>query len=153
MFPGPNDTWEPYSVREKASVKPSLATNGVSTDAIDPGNPEGDKPEEVQFEEDRESLEGAVWPIQEGHIVNWPCFLAFLTHVCNSINLNAVFYTPILLLAQPAWTTTDHERISEFLFEKLKVPALCIMDSAMATLYAYSAENACIIDVGKSTLR
>jgi actin-related protein 9 len=144
MFPGPNNTWEPYSVRQKAVAKPAEATNGDGGDAMDT-----DKAEDVQYEEDRASLEGAVWPIQNGRIVDWPCFYAFLTHVCNSINLNSVIFTPVLIIAQPAWSNMDLERITKFLFEQFKVPALSIIDASVASLYAYSARDACIVDVGK----
>jgi actin-related protein 9 len=53
-----------------------------------------------------------------------------------------------MLIAQPAWTAKNHEDITQFIFEKFKTPALCIMDSAMATSYAYGIGSATIVDVG-----
>jgi actin-related protein 9 len=53
-----------------------------------------------------------------------------------------------MLIAQPCWTAKNHEDITQFVFEKFKTPALCIMDSALATLYAFGVANATIVDVG-----
>ena len=38
--------------------------------------------------------------------------------------------------------------ITQFFFEHFKIPAFCLMDAAVATLYAYSVPSATIIDVG-----
>jgi actin-related protein 9 len=53
-----------------------------------------------------------------------------------------------MLIAQPSWTAKNHEDITQFIFEKFKTPALCIMDSALATSYAFGIANATVIDVG-----
>lgn len=75
-----------------------------------------------------------------------PAFLALLHHVHNI--LSPTLHTPILLIAQPAWTAQDHEALTQFFFEKFKTPAFCIMDSALAVSYAYGVQNATVIDVG-----
>jgi actin-related protein 9 len=75
-----------------------------------------------------------------------PAFLALLNHVHNI--LSPTLHTPILLIAQPAWTAQDHEALTQFFFEKFKTPAFCIMDSALAVSYAYGVENATVIDIG-----
>ena len=106
---------------------------------------EGD--DEVVWEEDRVSEEGAIWPIQQGKIVDWPCFFALITHTYNS--LNPPFHTPILLITQPAWTPREHEKLTQFFFEKFKVPAFGLMDAALATTWAYGVHTATVIDVGK----
>jgi actin-related protein 9 len=82
----------------------------------------------------------------EGRIDNMPAFFAFLHHVHNT--LSPTLHTPIMLIAQPSWTAKNHEDITAFIFEKFKTPALCIMDSALATSYAFGIANATIIDVG-----
>jgi len=97
-------------------------------------------------EEDRVSEEGAIWPIQRGRITDWPCFYALMSHVYNTVN--PPFHTPILLISQPAWTLKDHERVTQFFFEKFKVPAFALMDSAMATSYAYGLPTVAVVDVG-----
>jgi actin-related protein 9 len=75
-----------------------------------------------------------------------PAFLALLNHVHNI--LSPTLHTPILLIAQPAWTAQDHEALTQFFFEKFKTPAFCIMDSALAVSYAYGIQNATVIDIG-----
>jgi actin-related protein 9 len=75
-----------------------------------------------------------------------PAFLALLNHVHNI--LSPTLHTPILLIAQPAWTAQDHEALTQFFFEKFKTPAFCIMDSALAVSYAYGVQNATVIDIG-----
>lgn len=73
-------------------------------------------------------------------------FFALLNHVF--VTLSPILHTPVLLIAQPAWTAKNHEDITQFIFEKFKTPALCIMDGALATSYAYGIANAAVIDVG-----
>lgn len=92
------------------------------------------------------SEEGAIWPVQRGRITDWPCFYALMSHVYNTVN--PPFHTPILLISQPAWTLKDHERVTQFFFEKFKVPAFTIVDAAMAASYAYGITTATIVDVG-----
>ncbi|KAJ9649576.1 Actin-like protein arp9 (SWI/SNF complex component arp9) [Coniosporium tulheliwenetii] len=127
MFPAENGEWEPFKVRRKT------ADNGQSE-------------QEPTYEEDVISEEGAVWPMVEGRIVNWPCFFALITHVYNT--LNPPFHTPILLVAQPAWTNRDIERITQFFFEKFKIPAFALVDSATAACWAYGTNTATIVDIG-----
>lgn len=75
-----------------------------------------------------------------------PAFFALLNHIF--VTLSPTLHTPVMLIAQPAWTAKNHEDITQFIFEKFKTPALCIMDSALATSYAYGIANATVIDVG-----
>lgn len=75
-----------------------------------------------------------------------PAFFALLNHIY--VTLSPILHTPVMLIAQPAWTAKNHEDITQFIFEKFKTPALCIMDSALATTYAYSVAHAAVIDVG-----
>ncbi|KAJ5152776.1 uncharacterized protein N7482_009254 [Penicillium canariense] len=103
--------------------------------------------EEIFYEEDVTSDEGAVYPIQNGRIVDWPCFFALLTHIYNA--LSPPFHTPIMLIAQPVWSARDREAITQFVFEKFKVPAFSLLDSALAACYGYGAQTATIVDVGK----
>lgn len=135
MFPGQQaGEWEPHKVRRKHKSD----TNGH----VD-GN---DATEEDEYEEDRSSDEGAVWPIEAGRIVNWSCFFALMEHVHRQIGPG--LHTPILLIAQPVWTSREHERMTSFFFEKFKCPGFAIVDSAVATCYAYGVETATVVDVG-----
>jgi actin-related protein 9 len=145
MFPAEKEgEFEPYKIRRKQD-KPA-ATNGDSkTDAQDQKPAEGDA--ETIWEEDRVSEEGAIWPIQQGRIVDWDCFFALLSHVYNT--LNPPFHTAILVVTQPAWTPRENEKITQFFFEKFKVPAFGLMDAALATTWAYGIHTATVVDVGK----
>lgn len=89
---------------------------------------------------------GADYDILEGRITNMPAFLALMNHI-HSV-LSPTLHTPILLIAQPAWTAQDIEALTQFFFEKFKTPAFCIMDSALAISYAYGVQNGTVIDVG-----
>ncbi|CAC9889830.1 actin-like ATPase domain-containing protein [Aureobasidium pullulans] len=108
--------------------------------------PPADGDSEPEYEEDVLSEQGAVWPIQQGRIVDWDCFFALVDHVYR--NINPPFHTAVLLIAQPTWTPKEHEKIAQFIFEKLKPPAFGLMDAASATLYAYGVSTATIVDVG-----
>jgi actin-related protein 9 len=84
--------------------------------------------------------------LTEGRIENMPAFFAFLNHIHNT--LSPTLHTPVMLVAQPTWTAKNHEDVTQFIFEKFKTPALCIMDSALATSYAFGIASATVIDVG-----
>lgn len=139
MFPAEKDgEWEPYKVRRKGAengAEPKPESNGANGDEEGP-----------VFEEDFVTEEGATWPIQEGSIVDWSCFFALLTHVYNQ--LSPPFHTPILLISEPAWTLRDHEKITQFVFEKFRPPGFAMMDSAQAACWAYGVHTATVIDIG-----
>ncbi|EEP77686.1 conserved hypothetical protein [Uncinocarpus reesii 1704] len=122
--------------------------NGQQTVQQEDAQPETTYVEEEQviYEEDPTSDEGAVYPIRGGAVVDWTCFFALLTHIYNT--LSPPFHTPILLIAEPVWTARDRETLTQFIFEKFKTPAFCLMDSALAVCYAYGTANATIIDIG-----
>ena len=167
MFPAAKEgEWEPHKVREKkkagaTTVKTTNGTaNGVSGSA-----PAGDvemtdqqpaaetKPETSAeeasanaYEEDQESLEGVVYPVRGGRIENWSCFLALMTHVYNT--LSPPFHTPVLVVAQPCWTSRDQEILTQFFFENFKIPAFSLVDSALLACYAYGVPSALVIDIG-----
>jgi actin-related protein 9 len=144
MFPAEKEgEWEPYKVRRRQDnlAANSEVQNGDAKTTID-----GEE-EEIAYEEDRVSEEGAVWPLQDGKIVNWSCFFALISHVYNT--MNPPFHTPILLIAQPAWTPREHEKLTQFFFEKFKTPAFGLMDAALATSWAYGVHTATVVDVGK----
>ncbi|KAJ5691982.1 hypothetical protein N7462_001405 [Penicillium macrosclerotiorum] len=126
--------------------KPEQKNGEANGDAAN-GEESTEKIQETIYEEDVASDEGAVYPIQNGRIVDWPCFFALLTHIYNA--LSPPFHTPIMLIAQPVWSARDREAITQFVFEKFKVPAFSLMDSALAACYGYGAQTATVIDIGK----
>ncbi|KAJ6112525.1 hypothetical protein N7512_007849 [Penicillium capsulatum] len=174
MFPGEKKgEYEPYRIREqrrqvqagngsdpsKAPPKEDVEMKDASEPAAqqteaapktEPPRKADEAPrtiEEIFYEEDVTSEEGAIYPIENGRIVDWPCFFALLTHVYNA--LSPPFHTPVMLVAQPVWTARDREAVTQFVFEKFKVPAFSLMDSALAALYGYGAQTATVVDVGK----
>ena len=178
MFPAEKKgEYEPYKIRERRQeVKDSNGTTApedvemkdaesaqqdgtVKTETEQPGDApktEGQDTNgevkqgtttEIFYDEDVTTDEGAVYPLQNGHIVDWPCFFALLTHVYN--HLSPPFHTPIMLISEPAWSARDRETITQFVFEKFKTPAFCMMDSALAVCYGYGTSTATVVDVGK----
>ena len=170
MFPGLNPgEWEPSRIRSAAAAESSM-TNGASNvvDAThQPDTEMNDAPKTeptsesqieqkhedpantdamITFEEDPTSDEGAVYPLRDGHVENWPCLFALLTHVFNT--LSPPFHTPVIVISQPCWSARDHELLTQFFFESFKIPALCLMDAALAASYAYGVPTATVIDVG-----
>ncbi|KAJ5385423.1 hypothetical protein N7517_003334 [Penicillium concentricum] len=171
MFPAEKKgEYEPYRVHERRQVvkvnngteapkadvemkdaepdgTPTTETT-VKTDENTQNNEEPTKTiEEVFYEEDPASDEGAIYPIENGRIVDWPCFFALLTHIYNT--LSPPFHTPIMLVGQPVWSARDREAITQFVFEKFKAPAFSLMDSALAACYGYGTATATVVDVGK----
>lgn len=155
MFPAEKKgEWESLKVRKKAHTssaeRETTTKNKRDTVMREANGGENenivDIEEELVYEEDPTTDEGAVFPLQAGHIVNWSCFFALLNHVYNA--LSPPFHTPILVVSQPAWTAHDHERLTQFFFEKFKIPAFCLIDSALAVCYAFSTATATIVDVG-----
>ncbi|RMD40808.1 hypothetical protein DV735_g4348, partial [Chaetothyriales sp. CBS 134920] len=102
--------------------------------------------EEDSFEADPLDEEGAVYPIVEGRIENWSCFFALLSYIHKVLSPH--FHSPLLMVAQPAWSARDKEIITQFVFENWKVPAFCMFDAALAAAYAYSTPSALVVDVG-----
>ena len=147
MFPAQNPgEYEPVRVRRRQQPpSPHQQQNGTSG-AEDTDHQQHDSDDDSVWEEDPVSEEGAIWPIKGGRIVDWPCFYALIAHVHNTIN--PPFHTPILLISEPVWTLKEYEKVTRFIFEKFKVPAYSMMDSALAAAYAYGVPTATVIDVG-----
>lgn len=151
MFAGEKEAeYEPVKVRRKEKVAAPPEAQRPHGDATN-GELAVTKPqedEEAEWEVDRISEEGAIWPIRDGRVVDWPCFYALMNHVHKTVN--PPFHTPILLLSEPVWTSKEHERVTQFFFEKFKTPAFSMMDAAMASSYAYGIPTATVVDVGFS---
>ncbi|TID25282.1 actin-like ATPase domain-containing protein [Venturia nashicola] len=135
MFPGEiADKWEPFKIRHKE------ASNGAVKAEI-----EGVV--EPEYFEDQVTEDGAVWPMEAGRIVNWSCFFGLLEYVHS--RLSPSLHSPIFLVGQPCWTVKDHQKITQFIFEKFHPPAFNIVDSALCAMFAYKeVTNACIVDIG-----
>ena len=73
--------------------------------------------------------------------------LAFLDHV-HSMLTTTYHNTPIMLMASPQWTRLDCEAIAQYIFEKTRTPALCMIHSGLATQYGLKWPNMTVIDIG-----
>ena len=101
---------------------------------------------EEYLEDEVDSDEGAVWPIVEGRIEDFPCFTALMTHVWHSMNAN--FSNPVIIVAQPAWSLRDYENMTRMVFQHWSSPALHIADAAPLALYGVGVESGVVVDVG-----
>ena len=144
--------WEPVKIREKTITQKVVSATGDKKERED-GLSKGDamggvehEVEEVIYEEDPDSDEGAVYPLQNGRIKNWSCFYALLQHVYNL--LSPPFHTPILLITQPVWSKRECEYLVNFMFEKFQPPGLSLLDSAKASFFAHNVPVGIVIDVG-----
>nr|POF03936.1 actin-like protein arp9 [Quercus suber] len=133
--------YEPVKIRKRERNHANGEYAGNGSEAAN-----GTESTEAEWEEDRISEEGAVWPLRQGRIVDWPCFYALMIHVHNTVN--PPFHTPIMLIAEPVWTVKEREKVTQFFFEKFKVPAFTIVDAAVAASWAFSLPTAVVVDVG-----
>lgn len=155
MFPAEKEgEWEACKVRRRGKKKnvtedqQAQANGGEGASGANGMNGANGEQVDLEYYEDWDTDEGAVWAMNQGRVVNWSCFFALLNHVYNKLSPHMPIQTPILLIAQPCWTQKDHEQIAQFCFEKFKCPALSMMDSASASMYGYSVRHACVIDIG-----
>lgn len=139
MFRGETpDKWEPFKVRPKDTA------NGAKQEPVESN---GISLTEPDFYEDQETEEGAIWPMKQGRIVDWPAFFGLIEYVYN--RLGPTIYTPICLVSQPCWSMKDQQKITQYIFEKFRPPAFSLVDSALCAVYAFNnLQNACIIDIG-----
>ncbi|KAG5996601.1 hypothetical protein E4U43_002828 [Claviceps pusilla] len=121
------DKWRPYYTFQRTKV-----VNGVETE---------------EWVEDVDADTDAVWPIQGGRIIHMDAFLAFLEHV-HGLLTTTYHNTPIMLMASPQWTRPDCEAIAQYVFEKTRTPALCMIHSGLATQYGLKWPNMTVIDIG-----
>ncbi|CAK7212450.1 Actin-like protein arp9 [Sporothrix bragantina] len=137
--------WRPYRTfkrKKQQKLAATAATNGDAAIADDAA-----KEDEWEYVEDPESSEGAVYPLEAGHIVNMDAFLAFLEHV-HGLLTTTYHNTPIVLMTSSQWTRPDCETIALYIFEKTRTPALCMINSALATQYGLKWPHMTVIDIG-----
>jgi actin-related protein 9 len=147
MFPAQEaGHYEPVRYRRKEKkAQPAVQNESSAAPTNGELKKEGEE-EEEEWEEDPTNEEGAIWPIQKGSIVDWPCFYALIEHVYQSTQ--PLWHTPILIISDPVWTHKECEKVAQFIFEKFKTPALAMMDAAVAASYAYGVPTATVVDVG-----
>ncbi|KAI8953855.1 actin-like ATPase domain-containing protein [Xylaria longipes] len=130
-----SDGYLPYYTFKRKKAETVVPVDGAKDD------------DEWEYVEDRDSIEGATYPIQGGRIVNMPAFLAFIEHV-HSLLTTTFHNTPIVLMASPQWTRPDCEAIAQYIFERTKTPALCLLHSAVASQYGLKWPSMTVVDIG-----
>lgn len=159
--PGTNGGGLAPPKKDAGSVTPGGQGQGV-TPTPQPMEVDGELAEGM-WVEDEEDQDGAVWFMRKGRIVEWNAFFAmlFVPPTCGEEGqfadsyrnyiydtINPTIGTPVLLVHPPSFTQDDKERVTQFFFEKLKVPGLSLLDSSIAAMWAYGAQTAAVIDVG-----
>ncbi|KAI1128885.1 actin-like ATPase domain-containing protein [Nemania abortiva] len=136
----------PYHTYKRKKITTAATTTTTTT--TEPTNDSKDKDEDDwEYVEDRDSVEGAIYPMQGGRIVNMPAFLAFIDHV-HGLLTQTFHNTPIVLMASPQWTRPDCETITRYIFERTKTPALCLLHSAVAAQYGLKWPSMTVVDIG-----
>ena len=136
MFPGLKPrTFEPVKIVKEKKINGGENING---------NVNGG--EEESYVEDPTSDEGAIYPIQDGRVVDSVCLMALLKHIHNVVS--PPFNTPVLVVTQPAFTDFEYELLTSYCFSQWTVPAFTLVDAAVAAQYAYNTATCVVIDVG-----
>ncbi|KAI0164974.1 actin-like ATPase domain-containing protein [Xylariaceae sp. FL1272] len=149
MFKDPDtNDFVPFRIykRKKDAAQSAAQTDAPSGAAASTTKSGGDD-DEWEYVEDRDSVEGAIYPIISSKIVNMPAFLAFLEHVHNLLT-TTYHNTPIVLMVSPSWSRGQIEIVTRYIFEKTKTPSLCLMNSACATQYGTKHPNMTVVDIG-----
>jgi actin-related protein 9 len=151
MFPGDKEgEYTPMKIVEvtkKVDNPPILSNGEADQEMVDATNGPESTTLETSYIDDPLHTADAVYPMVAGSIVNYPCLFALFSHIFQT--LSPPFHVPVLLVAQPAWTHQDRERITQYFFESFKIPAFAMIDSATAAMYSYGKESACVVDVGQ----
>ncbi|KIH94775.1 hypothetical protein SPBR_03598 [Sporothrix brasiliensis 5110] len=138
--------WRPYRTFKRKKQQPKQKQKQLALTANGDSGADG-KEDEWEYVEDPESDEGAVYPMQGGYIINMDAFLAFLEHV-HGLLTTTYHNTPIVLMTSSQWTRPDCEAIALYIFEKTRTPALCMINSALATQYGLKWPHMTVIDIG-----
>ncbi|OAA56677.1 chromatin remodeling complex subunit [Niveomyces insectorum RCEF 264] len=146
--------WRPYRTwkrKKTGSAAAAMAATTTTSDGADNGSADDAAKdadsEEWEYVEDPDSDEGAVYPMDAGYIVNMEAFLAFLEHV-HGLLTTTYHNTPIVLMTSPQWSRPDCEAIALYVFEKTRTPALCMINSALATQYGLKWPHMTVVDIG-----
>lgn len=93
--------------------------------------------------------ESKIHPIQHGKIVDIDAFNYLIKLIYKTMTKDALIQPALMLVSSGGWTRPDTEAITQYAFETTKVPGLCILDNAPATAFAYSIQDAFVVDIGK----
>lgn len=101
-----------------------------------------------------------VYPIVNGNIKDLNAFLYFLKLIYKSafkkksmmnLDFKDIQSTtiPMILLSHYSWSSSEHELITQYVFETIRLGYLMILPVSLSTSYAFgSIQNCLIIDIG-----
>lgn len=94
----------------------------------------------------------AIYPIQNGKIINLPAFnyLFKLIYKHVQAQMSSNIAIGVLMLGSFRWSRLEVEEITRYAFESLKIPGFTIVPNALAAAFAHNVQDALVIDVGKS---
>ena len=86
-------------------------------------------------------------PIQYGQIVNFDAMIVIWRYLFDKLNVNIETY-PIILTEMPLNSKENRERMTEIMFEKLKVKQMYIACAPVLALYASGKTTGVVVDSG-----
>lgn len=107
-------------------------------------------PEENYFSSKGEESD-AIYPLQNGRIVDLPAFLYLIKLVYKSAAKKAqsISNPALLLVVSGNYTRLQTEEITRYVFESIGAPGFYVLSNALAAAFAYASQDALVIDIGK----
>lgn len=87
-------------------------------------------------------------PIVGGAIKNWDAMEMIWEHIITSQLTTPIEDTPILLSEYPNNSKRNRERITEIMFETMKVPSLYLALKPVLSMYAHGSATGCVLQSG-----
>jgi actin len=87
-------------------------------------------------------------PIQAGMIMNWEDLEKIWCHIFFNELQVAVDEHPVLLTDTPSTPKPDREKMVQIMFESFVVPAFCVCNQSVLSLYASGETTGLIVDCG-----
>eukprot|EP00823_Brevimastigomonas_motovehiculus_P004849 TRINITY_DN3310_c0_g1_i1.p1 TRINITY_DN3310_c0_g1~~TRINITY_DN3310_c0_g1_i1.p1 ORF type:complete len:460 (+),score=162.60 TRINITY_DN3310_c0_g1_i1:78-1457(+) len=87
-------------------------------------------------------------PVERGEIRDLDAFQKFLEIVCQKNKINLSEY-PVLFTSTPSATKLSRTELAARLFKKFKVPALCICNQAVLSLFASGRTTGLVVESGE----
>jgi centractin len=87
------------------------------------------------------------YPMEHGHVVDWRGMNQVFRHTVSTLNVAPKGH-PVLISEAPHTSKLQREKMAQFFFEELHVPALLFSVQAVLSLYASGHCTGVVLDVG-----
>ena len=90
------------------------------------------------------------YPVERGFVKNWhdlECLFSHLYEKCLQVDSDEY---AVMASEPPGITSANREKLAQILFEKFKVPKLCLKNQSVLTLHSYGKTTGLVVDVGHS---